>query len=66
MNYYDRLFIEKEDLDNRIELLERFLESDKFNEVSREQQVLLNMQFKAMQLYRVILQCRIDKLGGVK
>lgn len=59
--FLDRLYIEAEELAEKQAKLNGFLGSGKFNELSWEDQRLLEAQFGAMLSYLTILQVRIKK-----
>jgi len=56
--FLDRLFEEKEQLNERIEKLESFLSSEKAVEIEPVQKSLLNVQLNAMRTY---LMCLIER-----
>jgi len=58
----ERLQVEYSDLGNKIELLENFIGSEKFENVSPVQQTLLIIQLDAMKTYRQVLSHRIQWL----
>lgn len=59
--FLDRLYIEAEELAEKQAKLNDFLDSEKFKELSWEDQKLLEAQFGAMLTYLTILQVRIKK-----
>lgn len=59
MNYIDRMREEEADLDDKICKLKTFIELDKYQELSAEEQNLLKFQLSAMELYTSILGIRI-------
>ena len=61
-NFIKRLENEESQLRDRINKLYDFIESDKFDEVEREQQSLLLIQLNAMRTYWRILQTRLNRL----
>jgi hypothetical protein len=58
--WYDRLVAETEGLANKLDKLERFIDSDKFCELNKENRALLSMQKHAMISYMLILNRRIE------
>lgn len=60
MGFYDRLLAEYKQLDERINKLESFLETDK---VDDEQKAILSQQLFWMKGYHKILQYRIETLS---
>lgn len=58
-NFYDRLLEEKAQLDEKIEKLECFVNSDNFKELDETNKNLLNIQLPAMKTYSNILETRI-------
>ena len=58
-NYQQRVIDEKKELDGRIYKLSAFIDGDVFNELSAEEQRLLNSQLKVIQEYSMILNDRI-------
>lgn len=60
--FYDRLVVEKQQLDERIHKLEAFLASDKVNDIAPAQYSLLTIQVQAMNTYSKVLTCRISLL----
>jgi hypothetical protein len=64
-NFKERLIQEQKDLQEKIEKLASFLESDAFFEnLKKEAQDLLTMQLYAMLTYNTILLARIDNLNN--
>lgn len=59
-DFKDRLVIEKNGLDERIEKLGAFLESEAFGEIDPIQMSLLNIQHTAMLTYS---QCLLERLS---
>jgi hypothetical protein len=59
--YQKRVIDEKNQLDEKRSLLEKFFESEIFKGLSDDDQVLLNEQFQAMNRYSEILGKRIVK-----
>ena len=51
----DRMIIEREELSNKIDKLEKFICSEKFNSLNDKQRILLNMQLHSMIEYSLIL-----------
>lgn len=62
--FCDRLKIEYDQLCDRIKKLERFLETDKFEELGLVQKSLLKIQLRAMCTYRQCLYERLLDLEG--
>jgi hypothetical protein len=62
--YYSRLVVEKEELDERRENLNNFLESDRINSIDPVQMSLLNIQSMAMLTYSQVLAERIARIGA--
>ena len=58
-DFQQRVVDEHTDLENKIEKLDTFLESDLFDSVSPEEQHLLVQQLYVMELYSDILSSRI-------
>lgn len=58
--FLDRLYIEAGELAEKQDKLNKFIGSDKFKELSWENQRLLESQFGAMLSYLTILQVRIE------
>ena len=63
MEYQDRLFNEKSELDKKIEKLSVFLGSEKFNCVDGDEQKMLRRQLSVMIEYSSILAHRISKFS---
>lgn len=61
-DFKQRLVEEKAQLNERIEKLEAFQSSEKFNEIDPVQMTLLNCQVHAMRTYSQILLERIARL----
>lgn len=61
--FLERLKIEKTELDEKIEKLTAFSNSEKFKDISSEQQSLLNIQLKIMESYSQILLERLVLLN---
>ena len=51
----DRMIIEREELNNKIDKLRKFICSEKFNSLNDKQRILLNMQLHSMIEYSLIL-----------
>jgi hypothetical protein len=64
MSFLDRLNDEAVELSVRLNKLCEFLCSDKFNELSKANQLLLSKQKKAMEEYLSILDIRLALLRG--
>ena len=58
----DRMIIEREELSNKIDKLEKFICSEKFNFLNDKQRILLNMQLHSMIEYSLILKERISNI----
>ena len=65
-NTREKLLKEESALMNKINKLHAFINSDKFNEVSKKQRKLLKKQNKVMIKYNKILCMRIADLGEVE
>lgn len=63
-DYFERLCKEKDELDEKLTKLSSFLNSDKFKNVNSEQQNLLKLQSKAMDMYSSILGLRIVEISS--
>jgi uncharacterized membrane protein (DUF106 family) len=61
--FLERLKVEKIELDERIEKLTAFSNSDKFKDIDSKQQSLLNVQLKIMESYSQILLERLVLLN---
>ena len=59
-DYVSRMVAESEELSAKINKLEDFIKTHKFDELQKEKQELLEMQFYAMKTYQMILQKRLD------
>lgn len=59
-DFKSRLIIERDELNKKIELLNKFLITDKFLEIDEEHQDLLSQQHLTMLEYRNILDKRIE------
>lgn len=59
---YNRLLDEAEELTRRVEALSSFIETDKFEELTPTQQMLLPMQLSIMTQYHDILRLRLDDI----
>lgn len=64
-DYVNRMLIEHSDLKEKITKLDKFIDSDKFSELSIVKQDLLVNQYNAMLTYLGILEMRL-KIEGVK
>lgn len=62
LTFKDRLLIEKQQVDERLEKLGEFLKGDKFKSIDTIQQSLLNVQHSAMETYSRCLAERIHWL----
>ena len=58
--YQDRVVVEKDELDERIEKLTNFIQSVKFQSIPEEEQELLTRQLEVMREYSSILEERIE------
>jgi hypothetical protein len=63
MSYYIKLIEEKKELNEKIDKLKSFIDSDKFTEIDPVQMTLLNIQIKAMYTYSQCLLERIARLN---
>lgn len=63
-NFIERIKIEKEELCTKKEALEKFLSSEKFNEMDIENRTLLKQQLEVMTSYDNILYRRLSLLTG--
>ena len=61
--FLERLKVEKIELDEKIEKLTAFSNSDKFKDIDSKQQSLLNIQLKIMESYSQILLERLILLN---
>lgn len=61
--FLERLKVEKAELDEKIEKLTAFSNSDKFKDIDSKQQSLLNIQLKIMESYSQILLERLILLN---
>lgn len=61
--FLERLKVEKAELDEKIEKLTAFSNSDKFKDIDSKQQSLLNIQLKIMESYSQILLERLVLLN---
>lgn len=64
MSFYVRLLKEQEQLNEKIDGLKLFLESDRVSEVDKNQFLLLKVQLPVMISYREVLQERIKLLDS--
>lgn len=62
-DFKDRLLTEKSELDEKIEKLSTFVNSEKIDTIDPKQKQLLNQQLPAMQSYSDILAQRIGLLA---
>ena len=62
-DWQSRLMIEKRSLDDKIEHLNDFLDSEVCDQKDNEEKYLIMEQYTAMCKYSEMLQSRIDKLG---
>lgn len=60
--FYERLKVEKTELDEKLTKLNAFIQSDKFKEVDPEQKPLLQTQAGVMKTYSQILEKRLKLL----
>ena len=58
--WVNRVIKEVEDLERKIDKLAKFLNTDKYKQLSSKQQALLSEQLPAMWIYRRILVQRIE------
>lgn len=61
--YQNRLLFEKIDLDEKLEKLYVFTNSEKYNTLDKDEQLRLQKQMIAMYNYSVVLGERLDALG---
>ncbi len=61
-DFKSRLLNEELELKDKTEKLDAFLQSENFNKIEDVQQLLLLIQFKAMETYLQCLNARIKKL----
>ena len=62
----EKISIEQSELDNKLDKLNDFISSDKFNEIEEEQQNLLLAQQGTMARYLCILRDRLNLLNKGK
>lgn len=62
MEFLDRLKIEKNELSDKIIRLQKFIESEKFENIGDNQQSLLIIQLSVMLSYESILNIRIIEI----
>lgn len=60
-SFVDRMKLELDELDERIEKLEKFIESDSFMSLEETDRNLLNEQLQAMHSYLGALSCRMER-----
>lgn len=60
-SFVDRMKLELDELDERIEKLEKFIESDSFMSLEETDRNLLNEQLQAMHSYLGVLSCRFER-----
>ena len=60
--FKDRLITEAQQLEEKLDKLDAFIESDKFNEVDDVQSALLHVQATAMNTYLQCLKERLERL----
>lgn len=60
-SFIDKMKLELDELDERIEKLEKFIESDSFMSLEETDRNLLNEQLQAMHSYLCVLSCRMKK-----
>lgn len=58
----DRMIIEHQELNNKIDKLGKFICSEGFNSLNYKQRILLNMQLRSMIEYSLILKERIENM----
>jgi hypothetical protein len=61
--FKDRLFLEKEELDDKRSKLESFQNSEKFKDIDPLQMSLLNIQSQAMATYS---QCLLERIAWLE
>lgn len=60
-SFVDRIKLELDELDERIEKLEKFIDSDSFASLEEIDRNLLNEQLEAMHSYLGALSCRMER-----
>ncbi len=65
-DFKSRLLNEELELKDKTEKLDAFLQSENFNKIEDVQQLLLLIQFKAMETYLQCLNARIKKLQFIQ
>lgn len=60
-SFVDKMKLELDELDERIEKLEKFIESDSFMSLEETDRNLLNEQLQAMHSYLCVLSCRMKR-----
>lgn len=58
--FLKRVISEREDLDNKLVKLKRFIDNDIFKRLTSEEQTMLTEQYKTMEQYLSILDKRIN------
>lgn len=58
--FVQRLIAERDELQDKMEKLQVFIESEKFKELTYENQALLKIQYNAMKTYKEVLDRRIN------
>ena len=58
-DFLSRLRLEKQELSEKVESLQKFIDSDAFKTIGNVQQTLLNIQINAMITYK---QCLLERL----
>lgn len=61
-SFIDKMKLELDELDERIEKLEKFIESDSFMSLEKTDRNLLNEQLQAMHSYLGALSCRMERV----
>lgn len=63
--FKERLFLEKSELDEKIEKLGAFVASDSFSKIDAMQQSLLTIQLPVMRSYSQVLEIRLSLLESI-
>lgn len=61
-SFVDRMKLELDELDERINKLEKFIETDSFISLEETDRNLLNEQLQAMHSYLCVLSCRMKRV----
>lgn len=62
MNVKERVELEKKELDEKIEKLEKFINGEGFLKINQKQKTLLKNQLQTMTVYSTILELRLQNL----